>query len=191
MRKIVLACCLPLLFVILGSNAASQDAKKTPEPAPASTEPTHYYHLDFVVQELDADGKPVNSRSYSTSVTTDTHRQFGSIRASARVPVAVGPYSTGGSNALQNLLYQIEDVGVNIDVHNAHEIGRQLSIDLTASISSVAHSTDVASHQPVLRQNQWKASVLIPIGKPTVVFTSDDLDTKGSMQVVVTAKQIE
>jgi hypothetical protein len=33
--------------------------------------------------------------------------------------------------------------------------------------------------------------VLIPIGKPSVVFTSDSLDNKGSMQLVVTATPLQ
>jgi hypothetical protein len=33
--------------------------------------------------------------------------------------------------------------------------------------------------------------VLISIGKPTVVFSSDDLDSKGKMQVEVTAAKVE
>ena len=35
------------------------------------------------------------------------------------------------------------------------------------------------------------AIVLIPIGKATVVFTSDSLDSKGSMQVVATVTPLQ
>lgn len=84
------------------------------------------------------------------------------------------------------------DVGVNIDRWRTQEIGRQLSINLTADVSSIATPTDPSLHDPpVIRQNKWQGTVLIPIGKPTVVFTSDSLDSKGGMQVVVTATQIE
>jgi hypothetical protein len=33
--------------------------------------------------------------------------------------------------------------------------------------------------------------VLIPIGKPTVVFSSDDLGDKGKLQVELTATRVE
>jgi hypothetical protein len=42
-----------------------------------------------------------------------------------------------------------------------------------------------------MRQNKWEAVVLIPIGKSTVVFSSDDLDNKGSMQMLVTATLLQ
>ncbi len=58
--------------------------------------------------------------------------------------------------------------------------------------SSVAHQTEVAGvGEPVIRQNVWDSTVLVPIGKPTVVFSSDDLDSKGKMQVEVTATRVE
>jgi hypothetical protein len=43
----------------------------------------------------------------------------------------------------------------------------------------------------VIRQNSWQASVLIPVGKPTVVFSSDALENKGGMQVSMTATRLD
>jgi hypothetical protein len=80
---------------------------------------------------------------------------------------------------------------VNIDAHNAHEMGHQLSLDLVADVSSIAPTDDGRIHRPVIRQNKWQSSVLIPVGKATVVFTSDSLDSKGSMQVVATATALQ
>ncbi len=69
--------------------------------------------------------------------------------------------------------------------------GASCHSNLVADVSSVATTNDASLHQPVIRQNKWQASVLIPIGKATVVFTSDSLDSKGSMQVVVTATPLQ
>ena len=80
---------------------------------------------------------------------------------------------------------------MNIDARNAREIGRQLSLDLVADVSSVAAANDANLHHPVIRQNKWQASVLIPVSKAVVVFTSDSLDSKGSVQVVVTATALQ
>ncbi len=66
-----------------------------------------------------------------------------------------------------------------------------MSLDLIAEVSSMAAPNDASIHQPVIRQNKWQASVLIPIGKATVVFTSDSLDSKSSMQVVMTATALQ
>ena len=113
-----------------------------------------------------------------------------SIRTNSRIPIAIG--SSKGSNGEEIVnQWQYQNVGVNIDAHNAREVGRQLSLELIADISSIATSNDASLHQPVIRQNKWQAAVLIPIGKATVVFTSDSLDSKGSMQVVVTATPLQ
>src|SRR5208282_1193614 len=101
-----------------------------------------------------------------------------------------GTYSAGAKdNESVNTQFQYQDIGVQIDVRNAHEIGRQLTLDLTADVRSIGGDTNIGANtrQPITRQNKWESWVLIPIGKPTVVFNSDDLDSKGSMQMVVTA----
>jgi hypothetical protein len=176
MRKITLYCCLLLLILSCGRTALAQDAPKAPDtPAP----PAHYYHVDFVVQELGSDGKPVNSRSYTTTVNTGSHESV-SVRASSRIPVLTGVSQ-----------YQYVDVGINIDARDAHEIGRQLALNLTADVSSMAAMADPSPHQPVERHNKWQAAVLIPVGKATVVFASDALESKGSMQLMVNATPLQ
>jgi hypothetical protein len=193
MRKTILTCCLLLAAAAFAPRAFSQDAAKPAETAKAPEPPAHYYHLEFVVQELGADGKATNSRSYTTTVSTDSRESQSSIRTGSRIPIATGSFSSGGDNnkPLVNTQFQYIDVGVNIDARRTREIGRQLSIDLTADVSSVASATDPALHQPVVRQDKWQAVVLIAVGKPTVVFTSDSLDSKGSMQLAVTATPLQ
>ncbi|MGA8089362.1 MAG: hypothetical protein WCA10_18965 [Terracidiphilus sp.] len=192
MRKLTLICCLAFFTMALGQRSFAQESAPAPEPTKASQAPARFYHLDFVVQEMGPDGKPTNSRSYAATVTTDPRDQGTSIRTTSKIPVATGSFSGGSeSQALVNMNYQYINVGVNIDAHNTREIGRQLSLDLVADVSSMAGSNEASPHQPVIRQNKWQASVLIPIGKATVVFTSDSLDSKGSMQVVVTATTLQ
>lgn len=189
MRKLSLICSLVFVTMAFGRMSFAQESTPAPEPTKASQAPAHFYHLDFVVQELGADGKPTNSRSYTATVSTDPHVREMSIRTGSKIPIATGSF--GSSQALVNTQWQYVDVGVNIDARNAREIGRQLSFDLIAEVSSVGATNDASLHQPVIRQNKWQASVLIPIGKATVVFTSDSLDSKGSMQVVVTATALQ
>jgi hypothetical protein len=56
----------------------------------------------------------------------------------------------------------------------------------------IARQAEVAGiGEPVIRQNSWDSTVAIPIGKPTVVGSSDDLDSKGKLQVEVTATRVE
>lgn len=188
MRKVAMICSLLLLSLSFGHRAFAQDANQGPDAAQEAQ--LHYYHLVFVVQEMSADSKPVNGRTYSTTVSTDPHNSA-SIRTGSRIPIATGTYSNGESKALVNTQFQYIDVGVNFDVREIHEINRQLSLDLTSDVSSVADSSDPNMHQPVIRQNKWHSVVFIPISKPTVVFTSDSVDSKGSIQVVVTATPLQ
>jgi len=177
MRKITLVCCLVFLTLAFGPKSFAQDDAKTQDAAKTPPPPDHYYHLDIVVQEVSAEGKPVNS-----------------IRANSKIPVPIGSFSTDAKdNATVNTQYQYEDVGVRIDIRNVHDTGRSLTLNLAADVSTIGGTAILGSnvHQPIMRQNKWDSAVLIPIGKPTVVFKSDDLDSKGSMQVVVTATLLQ
>jgi hypothetical protein len=198
MRKFSIACCLLLLIPALGLHARAQETAKAPETAKSPEPSAHYYHLEYVIQELGTDGKPTNSRNYSTIVGTDRHQQFSAIRTGSRVPIITGALHGTNGEATQGKLeyqYQYIDVGVNIDTQNVREVGRQLAIDLKAEITALAESARATTSglvdDPVIRQNMWQASVLIPIGKPTIVFSCDALDSKGGMQFVVTATMLQ
>ena len=187
MRKLALVCCFAILTMSFGLRTLAQESAPAPEPTKASQAPGHFYHIDFVVQELGADGKPTNSRSYAATVSTDPRDHGTSIRTGSKIPIATG----SSSSSILPTQWQYVDVGVNIDAHNAREIGRQLSLDLVADVSSMGAPNDASLNHPVIRQNKWQASVLIPVGKAVVVFTSDSLDSKGSMQVVATATPLQ
>lgn len=191
MRKTTLLCTLLLSLIALPTLVRAQDADKPADLAKTADPAPHFYHLVFVVQELDAAGKATNSRTYTTSVSTE--RGFdGSVRTGSRIPIATGSYSSAGDKggAVTQTQFQYVDIGVNFDLRHVVEVGREISIDLSADVSGVAEALDARIHQPVIRQNKWHASVLIPIGKPTVVFSSDSLESKGSLQVTVTATPI-
>ena len=164
--------------------AIAQDAQQAGKPAPP---PDHFYKLTLVVEEVNDAGKVVNSRSYLATVDTraENRANYGrqQIRTGARIPV-----SQDGNS------WQYMDVGVDFDVLYPQEVGDKLAFNLTADITSLANpgeqTVDPLRH-PVVRQNKWASNVLIPIGKATVVFSADDLDSKGKMQVEVTATKVE
>ena len=180
MKRTLMLCCVGLLAVVCCRIVLAQEDGKGPDAAKAPELPVHFYHLEFVVQELGTDGKPVNSRSYTTMLSNG--RGFvGSIRTGSRVPIQTSPSA-----------FQYMDVGVNFDVRNLRETNGKLAIDLAADISSLATPAGMSQPStPVTRNNKWQAPILIPLSKPTVVFTSDSLDTKGAMQVVVTATPLQ
>jgi len=197
MRKITVFSCLVLFALTCGFKASSQDPPKPADTANAPEPPAHYYHLEFVLQEVGADGKPSNSRSYSAIVCTGRNQQFSAIRTGLRVPIITGAFHGPNTPGDSKLEYQFQyvDVGVNIDTQDVREIGRELAIHLKAEISSIVESASTSAsgqpNDPVIRQNVWQGSALIPIGKPTVAFSSDALDSKGGMQLLVTATLIQ
>jgi len=164
-----------------------QEAAKQPEPS------VHYYHLDFVVEEIGENGRAVNSRTYSCTVST-AHNERDSVRVVSRVPIATG--SVQGGNGIQvTNQFQYQDVGVNFDVSEVHEVGGKLAMSLGAELNSVSPVTHLGGQngivEPVKHENKWHTPVLIPIGKSTVVFTSEDIDSKGGMQLLVTATLLQ
>ncbi|HYK34962.1 hypothetical protein [Alloacidobacterium sp.] len=173
MRRITVFCLALILFATPKSMFAQQDSKPAEPPA-------HYYQLSFSVQEVGENGKITNSRAYTTSIETRSHDRQ-SIRTGDKVPVKADDKG--------NLQYI--DLGVNIDCWNAQEINGKLAILISANVSSTAKTTNASDLPPVIRQNQWSANALVPIGKPTVIFSSDNLQDKDKIQVELTATRID
>lgn len=188
MRRWMAFCLMVMGTIGLARVAMAQDAAKPAEGAQASPA-AHYYQLRFVVEEVNQAGKATNSRSYTTTVNTDKS-QSASIRTGSRIPIATGSYSSAG-NESPNTQFQYIDTGVNIDVHQVHEAEQKLSLVIKAEITSVGTPVEIAHVQePVFRQNTWQSAVLIPVGKPTTIFSSDSVDNTGSMRVVLTATPV-
>jgi hypothetical protein len=183
MRKMAMGVAV-MAMVLASVGLRAQDAAK--DAAPAS--PEHYYRLNLTVEEINDAGKVDNTRSYVATIVTGHGGGQQQIRTGSRIPIATGSHD--GSTQ-----FQYVDVGVNFDVHQVKEIGDKLSFTLTAEVSSLAQEEHAVAGSPVgdpvIRQNKWDSSVLIPVGKPTLVFSADDLDSKGKMQVELTATKVE
>jgi hypothetical protein len=175
----VLMCTLGITPVWMAGQDAGANASAKP--------PEHFYKLNLTLEDVNDAGKVVNTRTYVATIDTGTGTR--EIRTGARVPIVTG--DAGNSSVTQ---WQYIDVGVNFDVREVKEQGEKLGFNLTADVSSIASDDGKASSaggHPVIRSNKWQSTVLIPIGKPTVVFSADDLDSKGKMQVEVTAVKVE
>lgn len=194
MRKISLSFVLLMLVAAFAVTARAQDASK-PAQSARSTEaakpPAHFYRLDFVLAEFDDAGKPVNSRSFSTDVSTAGTRA-GSFTVGSKVPIITGtPASKDNASGLATQ-FQYIDIGVKINARDVHEVGDRLALFLRSEVSSMAAPKVLNGvSEPVIRQNVWDGDLLIPIGKSTVAFKSDSLDVKGSMQLEVKATAME
>jgi hypothetical protein len=183
MRKSVLikAVLILLSVALFAPPLRAQDAKAS-DTKPSETKPqpeVHYYRLQFVLKEQGDDGRIVNSRTYDTSVSSNG--KSSSVRTGTKIPVH--------TNEKGDIAYL--DVGVNLDCYVTQETPQGLSLQITAEISSLASASGGGQAMvPILRQNKWQSMSLIPLGKPTIVFSSDNLENKGRMQVEVTATPI-
>jgi len=145
--------------------------------------PPKFFKLEFVVKEVEGN-RVVNSRSYSA---TDSTEEPGgcSIRAHTKVP-----YTVGNSTSEY-------DTGVSIDCRNLKEVTAGLALRVEASISSIPQEPasgiqySATSSPPAVRDNRWGSNVVVPIKKPTVIFSSDDFTSKHQMQLELTATPIQ
>ena len=174
-NKTKLAAACGAILLTAGICAAQGESAKSPAEQPK------YFHLDFVVKELDG-GKVVNARHYSTTIEVGhgDPSYKGAIRAGNKVPVTTTDDHGGGQ-------FTYIDVGVNIDCNAAKEIEGSLAISVSAEISSAA----TQARPPLIRQTKWSSNVIVPIGKPTVIFSSDDVTSKGQMQLELAATPIQ
>jgi hypothetical protein len=159
---------LPLLGIAFAGSALAQ------------ADLVKFYKLDFVVKEVEG-GKAVNSRSFATMLAVQApgrdQAAAATIRAGGRVPV------TTGNNTTSNTTYF--DLGVNIDSRELREVQGDVSIFITADVSTIAQESPGAV--PITRQNKWAGTVLLPAKKATVVFASDDMSSKRQLQLELTA----
>ncbi len=176
---------LALAFAVLLWSAPPASAQDNPKPFVP-----HYYHLVFVVKELEG-GKVINSRSYSTSVSSLDHfanANARSIRTGTQVPYE---YEQGKITT--------QNVGVNIDCSTVVDFPGKVGLSISADISSVQKEPyDAAKPQtslqgavPLIQRNTWNSQVIVTLGKPTVVFESDEVTSKRTIELELTATEIQ
>jgi hypothetical protein len=134
-------------------------------------EPAKFYKLDFVVKEVEGT-KTLNSRNYST-IVSNAAPTWSQIRAGSKIRVASS-----------NTSYEYVDVGVNIDVKSVREVQSRLSFDINAEVSSVPEGSEQVK---AIRQNKWSSTSIVPLKKATILFSSDNVDSKSLVQLEVTA----
>jgi hypothetical protein len=182
-KKIVVAAALIFALMVGGTvrKASAQDAEttkaamtKTPE---ADTQ-RGAYRLDFSINELQ-DGKRINTRQYSMNLDTAEGRN-GDLKIGTRVPIE-----------MKQGELQYVDLGTSI---SARIQDRKEPIDLSvrAEISNFAVPDQNQGHdsRPILRQLKIEASTVALLGKPMVLGSVDDPDSKRTFQLEVTVTKL-
>ena len=175
-KKTVVTVAVILALVFGGgvSKAAGQQAE--PEKASKAEKPLSAYRLDFSINELE-DGKKINTRQYSMNLNSDGSNE---LKIGTRVPVE----SKQGE-------FQYIDVGTSIWSRIEDRNGA-IDLSVRAEISNFANPEQ--SHggdaRPVLRQLKISAGTLALLGKPTLVGSVDDPNSKRQFQLEVTATKL-
>jgi hypothetical protein len=159
-----------LLTLLLACTAATTLCAAQDKP-----ESEKFYRLDFVMKDVEA-GKTLSSHIYS--VIAASHRK-NQIRTNTKVPFLTRPNE-----------WQWNEIGTSIDCDSVNEVPDGLSLFVSASVESVLDEASVAARPASIRHNAWSSFVVIPIKKPTVIFSSDDPASKRQMQVELTATPI-
>ena len=182
MRKI-LAVTAVLAFMMCGGlpSRAQEETSETIANANAAKEahgqPVHAYRLDFSVNELE-DGKKINTRQYSMNLTAGDADE---IKIGTRVPVDSGPGT-----------FQYLDVGTNIWCRIV-ERAEGIPLTVRADVTNLALSDQASGHDshPIVRQFKINASTLAQVGKPMVVGSVDDPNSKRQFQLEVTVSKVK
>ena len=167
--------------MLVATLAAGVLLAQSEQPAAPAAEP-EYFRLNFVVKEIQ-EGKTVNARNYSTLMGAG-EKDRASIRAGTKLPVQTG--------SPQMPQFQYIDVGVNIDCSSLRRLQNRLAIYVSAELSTALPPQDKGTTSgPPIRANRWNVPVVVTIGKPTVLFSSDDLASTRTLQLELTATPVK
>ena len=184
MRKASAVCTVAILGFMIGWGVAG-DAQDAP-PAKSDTEaksfvraekPVHAYRVDFSLNELE-DGKKINTRQYSVNVNSDESNE---IKIGTRVPVDSGRDE-----------FQYLDLGTNVWCR-IEERSDGVALSVRAENSNFAIPQQGTGHgdRPIIRQLKISGSTLAMLGKPIVVGSMDDPNSKRQFQLEVTVTKLK
>jgi 3D (Asp-Asp-Asp) domain-containing protein len=176
-KQMVVATVLLLTLTAGGFNKASAQDSSKPKAAPETEKAVNAYRLDFSVNEFE-DGKKINTRQYSMNLNAEDANE---IKIGTRVPVE----SKQGE-------FTYLDVGTSIWCRIG-ERANGLPISVRAEISNFAmpEQQEHTGARPVLRQLEIHASTVAQLGKPTVVGSVDDPNSKRQFQLEVTVTKLK
>jgi hypothetical protein len=173
-KKTAVAAAMILVLMVGGShNAAAQQA----ELEKKAEKPLNAYRLDFSVNELE-DGKKINTRQYALNLNSDSGNE---LKIGTRVPVESKPGE-----------FQYLDVGTSI-WSNLQERNGAIDLTVRAEISNFAlpEQNQGRDGRPVLRQFKINAGTLAQLGKPMIVGSVDDPNSKRQFQLEVTVTKLK
>lgn len=147
------------------------------EPAVRAEKPRSSFRIEFAFYEVDA-GKRANERAFAFTVNEGAH---GQLRSGTRVPINVGDKGI-----------QYMDVGLKISGRVLERDGDlTLESEIEMSTFAVPEQAADAKGNPVVRTVSETVSLRPVLGKPVVVSSLDDLNSRKRLQVEVTVTRLK
>ncbi len=140
------------------------------------------YRIDFSINEIE-EGKRINTRQYSMNLNAPDASE---IKIGTRVPFE----QKQGE-------FEYLDVGTRIycrikDQVDQPALGNQVSLSVSAEISTFAVAEQEGKPvRPLLRQFKISGSTVAPPGKPVVIGSVDDPNSKRQFQLEVTVTKLK
>ena len=164
-------------------EAASSKSSAQTEPAmdvkqkSSEPKPLEAYNLDFSINELE-DGKKINSRQYSLKLNTNDSNE---IKIGTRVPMEVKEGE-----------FQYLDVGTNIWAQLREQRGQtELVVRAEVSNFAIPEQGEKRDPHPALRQLKISGSTLLPLGRPMVMDSVEDPNSRRTFQLEVTVTKLK
>ena len=128
------------------------------------------YKLEFVLKQMDH-GKTLSTHNFVMSAETNSGSS--QIRTGNRVPVDVG-----GDKGMQYI-----DVGFNCDARVSTIAASSVGLEVGWELSTMPGG---AGAERLVRQVKTRSTPLVPLGKPTVVSSVDDINSGQQFELDVT-----
>lgn len=171
-----------VVSLIAVASVGAQVSTLPQNGAKSEPETRAYYRLVFNVREVE-DQKVINNREYATTQANGPGKKA-RIRSNSKVPFETN-----------NNQYQFFDLGVNIDCFDLQEANGAVTVTVQTEISNAvtapASATTATAKVPVIRNFTWVADVVLPLRKPTIIFSSDDPSSKRQMQIELTVTPVK
>jgi hypothetical protein len=192
MRKRTLLVTALLFMIIAFASArtacAQEESKESVVSKSARVEESvDAYRLDVSFNELE-DGKKLNTRHYSIDLTGGRPED---IKIGSRVPVvsancSSAPSPSGGVSEQ----YQYLDLGTHLMAQLISHGDLHVSGDISSLDTSAGTETS-ARLGPVIRQIKIEGSTALVLGKPILIGSADDPNSRRRFELEVTVTKLK
>ena len=180
---------LSAALLVGGVCRAQEKNDANDKAAQAERTDAREYQMVFIVEEVES-GKVYNARRYATNIALSGmkgERARGSIRTGEKMPITTG-YIADSKLPPQ---FTYVDVGFNLDFDSARIVDGRVYLSITADLSgSDIPASGSKQFEPTIKHNSWHGDVTVPLGKPVVIFSSDDVASKRTTQVELTVTPV-